>query len=35
VVELPMLGDRELRLLTTSSDFAMFAVTFGAYTSGG
>jgi thiol-disulfide isomerase/thioredoxin len=35
VVELPMLGDRELRLLTTSSDFALFAVTFGAYTSGG
>ncbi|MDA0350883.1 MAG: redoxin domain-containing protein [Chloroflexi bacterium] len=35
VVELPMLGDRELRLRSTSSNFSLFAVTFGAYTSGG
>jgi len=34
VVELPILGDRELRLRSTSIDFSMFAVTFGAYTSG-
>jgi len=34
VVELPILGDRELRLSSTSDDFAMFAITFGAYTSG-
>lgn len=34
VVELPVLGDRELRLRSTSSNFSLFAVTFGAYTSG-
>ena len=34
VVELPVLGDRELRLSSDSSDFSLFAVTFGAYTSG-
>ncbi len=34
LVELPMLGDRELRLSSTSSSFSVFAVTFGAYSSG-
>ncbi len=34
VVELPVLGDRELRLLSASEDFSLFAVTFGAYTTG-
>lgn len=34
VVELPMLGDRELRLRSGSEDFSLYAVTFGAYTSG-
>lgn len=33
-VQLPILGDRELRLLSASEDFSLFAVTFGAYTSG-
>ena len=35
LVELPILGDRELKLRSTSEDFSLFAVTFGAYTSGG
>jgi thiol-disulfide isomerase/thioredoxin len=34
VVELPELGDRELKLLSNSEHFGMFAVTFGAYTEG-
>jgi len=34
LVELPMIGDRELRLSSTSSDFSMLSVTFGAYSSG-
>lgn len=34
VVQLPALGDHELRLRSTSDSFAMFAVTFGAYTEG-
>jgi thiol-disulfide isomerase/thioredoxin len=34
MVQLPALGDHELRLRTASDSFAMFAVTFGAYTEG-
>jgi len=34
LVELPELGDRELKLRSNSEDFGMFAVTFGAYLEG-
>ncbi len=34
VVELPELGDRELKLFSNSEHFGMFAVTFGAYLEG-
>ena len=34
LVILPTLGDHELKLRSNSPDFAMYAVTFGAYTSG-
>jgi thiol-disulfide isomerase/thioredoxin len=34
VIELPELGDRELKLLSDSEHFGMFAVTFGAYLEG-
>ena len=33
-VELPLLSDRVLRLRSSSADFAIFSVTFGAYTTG-